>query len=323
MKTAKRIIAVLMAAVLCVALFSVSTTAASIGATTGSITITLRDSALTPISGVSFRLYQIASATADRNGVHFAYTDEFAGNGMPAGNFGDAYLPIHLTAYAQLHNIPYTESATDEAGIIVFRSLPFGAYLIVPVGKTEGYLAPNPFIVSLPMRDTANDKWIPDVDASPKIEDDSGEYEKTYISVKKQWKTDEPIPQSITAALLRDGEIVDTAVLNAQNNWYYRWESLDANHSWSVVETEVPDEYTVTYVASEMTVVIINTHEDYEEEPTTPPDFPPPPDKPPEDDLIDTGQLNWPVPVFATAGLVLFAIGWGMLNLGKKDEEEA
>ena len=40
------------------------------------------------------------------------------------------------------------------------------------------------------------------------------------------------------------------------------------------------------------------------------------------EELIDTGQLNWPVPVFSVAGLLLFSIGWAMLNLGKREEEE-
>lgn len=321
---AKRFFAIMLVAAVCIALFSVSTAAASIGTSTGSITITLRDSDNQPLSGITFRLYRIATAYTDRNGVHFSYTEDFAGNGMPAGNFSDSYLPVHLTAYAQRNNIAYTEQSTDAAGTTVFGNLPFGAYLIVPVGRTEGYLAPNPFIVALPIKDATSDEWISDVDASPKVEDDKGEYEETYISVKKRWKTTDTIPQSITAALLRDGVIVETVQLNAANNWYYRWDNLSNHYAWSVVETEVPAEYTVTYVTSERTVIIINTHEDYEEEPTVPPDEPPPPpDKPPEDELIDTGQLNWPVPVFATAGLLLFSIGWAMLNLGKKDEEEA
>lgn len=320
--TAKKILAMLIVTVVCITLFSVSTAAASIGTTTGSITITLQDSDQQPLPGVTFRLYRIATAYADRNGVHFTYTDEFRNNGMQAGNFSDAYLPVHLTAYAQLNHISFTEKTTDATGTAVFGNLPFGAFLLVPVGKNDGYLAPSPFIVALPIKDTANDKWVSDIDASPKIEDDSGEYEETYITVKKRWETTESIPDSITVALLRDGVIADTVVLNEQNNWYHRWDGLDKNHSWNVVETEVPREYTVTYVTSEMTVIIINTHEDYEEDPSAPPDEPPPPDKPPEDELIDTGQLNWPVPVFATAGLLLFSIGWAMLNLGKQDDEE-
>ena len=39
------------------------------------------------------------------------------------------------------------------------------------------------------------------------------------------------------------------------------------------------------------------------------------------EELIKTGQLNWPVPIFTIAGLLLFSTGWAMLNLGKKEEE--
>ena len=103
-----------------------------------------------------------------------------------------------------------------------------------------------------------------------------------------------------------------------------------------------------------MTVIITNTATDYEEETTTTPENTTTSTKPsfPDDattttvdttspdgsttnptgatesttkpeELIDTGQLNWPVPVFASVGLILFSIGWSMLNFSKKDEETA
>lgn len=51
-----------------------------------------------------------------------------------------------------------------------------------------------------------------------------------------------------------------------------------------------------------------------EPEPTTPP-----PTKPHEPSLPQTGQLNWPVPVLATLGLLLFAAGW-LLRFGKRKD---
>lgn len=36
------------------------------------------------------------------------------------------------------------------------------------------------------------------------------------------------------------------------------------------------------------------------------------PTTPPDETLPQTGQLNWPVPLLAVAGVVLFAIGWAM-----------
>lgn len=52
---------------------------------------------------------------------------------------------------------------------------------------------------------------------------------------------------------------------------------------------------------------------------------PPEPTKPapkPSGKLPQTGQMNWPVPVLAVAGMVLFVIGW-MLCFGKKERHES
>ena len=53
------------------------------------------------------------------------------------------------------------------------------------------------------------------------------------------------------------------------------------------------------------------------EKPTEPT---PPPSTIPSDKLTQTGQLNWPVPVMASSGLLLFAIGW-FLSGRRKDYE--
>lgn len=47
---------------------------------------------------------------------------------------------------------------------------------------------------------------------------------------------------------------------------------------------------------------------------TTEPTTPPGGGKPP---LIQTGQLNWPVPVLAIVGMLLFAAGWVLVSTGK------
>ncbi|MBQ1966976.1 MAG: hypothetical protein II356_03270 [Clostridia bacterium] len=383
-KTAKRVMAMLIVTVMCFTLFSFGVSAVSLDRR-GSITLTTFDKETKePISGAVFRIYFFAYAYSVGDRISYVYTDDFKDNGMEMGNFSDAYLPIHLKAYAESKSIPYTEKATDSKGKVVFNNLPCGAYLVVPVGVEDGYLSPNPFIVAVPIKDETNDKWIYDVDATPKIESDKEDGEKTYISVKKYWKSEGKNPDSIKVSLIKDGAVVDTVILNAGNNWYHRWDTLSKNHSWSVVETNVPDGYTVSYVTSEMTVIITNTDEDYEEETTTgkdetttgsdkttsPDDTTTPGDvtevtteptdvtesttlpdgttenttdntattvtttkvtttkgknqnetttKPEE--LIDTGQLNWPVPVCAIAGLLIFSAGWAMLNFGKKDEE--
>jgi len=42
----------------------------------------------------------------------------------------------------------------------------------------------------------------------------------------------------------------------------------------------------------------------------------------PDDKLPQTGQLNWPVPLMACAGLALFALGWALCYAGKKEGYE-
>ena len=348
---AKRTISALIIIVLCFTLFSFSTTAVSLDSK-GSITLyTLDKESKKPVSGAVFRIYLFATAYSSGDQLYYNYTEAFKDNGMALSDSSDAYFPIHLKTYADLNDIPYIEKASDSNGKVTFDNLQCGAYLVVPVEMDDGYLNPNPFIVTVPMKDEANNEWVYDIDATPKMEvgkDDTDE--KTYLSVKKLWKTTEAIPESITVSLICDGVATYSVVLDATNNWYYRWDDLDKNHSWSVVEADVPEGYTVSYVTSQMTVVITNTHDDYEDETTTSPDETTTPDdstKPgdptqpgdttkPNDtttptgttepttkpeELIDTGQLNWPVPVFSIAGLLLFSIGYVMLNFGKKDEE--
>ena len=49
------------------------------------------------------------------------------------------------------------------------------------------------------------------------------------------------------------------------------------------------------------------------------PDNPVSPSNPDKPVLPQTGQLNWPVPVLACSGVLLFAIGWVLNRQGKKE----
>ena len=326
-KTVKRVMTLLIVSIICSVFFSFVALAVS-DSTSGSITITTFDKkSKEVINGVVYRLYFLASASVSGDDISYIYDESFKGNGMQLGNLSDEYLPIHLAVYAEKNGIDYVEKTTDSEGAVVFDNLSHGAYLIVSAEIEEGYLKPKAFIISVPTKDEVENAWVYNVKATPKIEDETDENdEKTYISVKKYWENTENIPDHITVSLIKDGTVVDTIVLDSNNDWYYRWDNLDKNHSWSVIEDDVPDGYTVSYSTTQMTVIITNISED----PDTPdvpdtPDNPGTPDDPdtPEnpEELIPTGQLNWPIPVLTIAGLVFFSIGWAMLNLGKEDEE--
>ena len=193
------------------------------------------------------------------------------------------------------------------------------------------------------------------------IIDGDAENTTTYITVQKKWDTNGNHPEKVTVVLLRDMEEYEKIQLSDSNNWYYRWDNLPKNHVWNVIEKDVPDGYKVQYDSSSNTVTIINKSDKHDVTTTVPstdtsspsvtyptvtttpgyvttPDTTTVPqgDNTPtdtittnnihettteKDKLAQTGQLNWPVPILAISGLIIFSIGWAVINFGKKETE--
>ncbi len=329
--------AVLVAVIMCFAVFvlTVSPSAVALTDKKGSISLHLADSATgKPLEDASFRLYFVARVSKSGDGLKYDFVSPFGESEFNPDDLQDPSFAIHLAYVAKVNSALYIEKSTDKNGNLVFDNLTPGLYLIVPSEEVEGYYISSPFVVSVPEYDVDKKEWIYDIDASPKIDaKEDADDTDTYISVVKKWETVKEHPDSVKIVLLRNFEEFAKIELNEENNWYYRWDGLSKDFIWSVVESQVPDGYKVYYETSSNTVTIINKHKDVDE-PTTKPDSTPTteqdtdekttvPMKPsePDDDLAHTGQLNWPVPVFAISGLLLFSIGWAILNLGKKESE--
>lgn len=316
--------------------FTFSSAASAFLDKNGSITIHIYDADNESIiEGAVFRLYFFAEAYEKNNGIGYDYVIPYDDCNMDMGNLQDAYLPVHLTHYALTHELPYTQKTSDVNGELIFDNLIPGVYLVVPSGISPEYFVPAPFVINIPLFDEDSKNWIYDINATPKmlIYKSTVPDQLTYLSVTKEWNTDEENPEAVSISLLRDFIEVERITLDKSNNWRYRWDNLSSHHSWTVVENDVPDGYTVSYATTMNTVTITNnkipaaepeetTTSDTEqttssaEETTTEPNDEPT-TKP--DELIDTGQLNWPIPVFSIAGLILFSIGWAILNFGKKE----
>lgn len=286
---------------------------------TGSISLTITDSQTDEtVENVAFHLYHVATARKLGTGITYKYNDPYDECNMQMRSFQNEHLPLHLLVFAVERSLNYTRLVSDANGNIVFDNLTPGAYLIVPDYETTPHFTISPFIVSTPLYDEVNGEWVFDINATPKIEYrvPTDTQEVTYITVKKQWESKTENPDSVTVSLLRDFRKVETVTLSEENNWSYRWDNLSKKYAWNVIEENVPDGYMVSYDTSSNTVVITN-EKPFDNETTTKPE-----DTTIPDELIETGQLNWPVPVLATAGLLLFSLGWAMLNLGKKTNEE-
>lgn len=124
------------------------------------------------------------------------------------------------------------------------------------------------------------------------------------IKVVKKWiDQDSSRPSSITVDLLCDGEVVQgqSLTLSAKNNWQATWDDLDPRLDYSVKETKVPAGYTATYKEDKENNIwtITNTGS-----------------------LLQTGQVNWPIPVLCAGGFLLLAVGL-MMMFRKKEENDA
>lgn len=119
------------------------------------------------------------------------------------------------------------------------------------------------------------------------------------LKVVKKWvDQDSSRPGSVEINLLRDKKAVEgrTVVLNSKNNWQATWPGLDSRLAWSVKEAKVPAGYTASYKYSDGIWYVTNTGS-----------------------LLQTGQLNWPIPVLCAGGFLLLAIG--MLLMKRKEEK--
>ena len=241
--------------------------------------------------------YMVAKAVMTGSAYEYVLTDSFADSGVDLSNVENVEkLAETLSAYAAASRISGITKAADEDGIARFEELAPGFYLIVPEAVKPGEAAVSPFLITVPEQDK-NGNWVYHVEASPKI----AIFEEIDIKVKKIWNdggSESLRPHSVTISLLHDSQKIASATLDEANGWSHTFRNLPKKDGYSVVEESLSG-YVATYRRSEdgATYTITNTPK-----------------------LAQTGQLNWPVPLLAAGGMVLFATGWYMVFLkGRED----
>lgn len=296
-----------------------------------------------PCAGIEFRLYRVADISKSGE---FTPTENFKESkvsfvGLDSTGWRDAATT--LDGYIALHKLsPVDTRTTNSDGKLTFSPQKTGLYLVTwDRHTTGGYTyTPQPFLVSLPGLGTGGD-WVYAVEAEPKYDKEEvpdnppDEPDTVTLKVQKVWKDNGDTasrPSSVTVQLLKDGVVYKEVELNAANNWMHMWTGLNADHTWQVVEKNVPDGYTVSVGRTGVTFTVTNTltpppppppdepdnppdepdDPDIPDHPDTPdmPDTPDNPDEPDEPDIPQTGQLWWPVPLLACGGMGLFLAGW-------------
>lgn len=152
----------------------------------------------------------------------------------------------------------------------------------VPSGYEASYKTEDNTVFITNYRD-----YKPEVDPDP--ED---------LTVKKVWSDENNKrgnrPASVTVTLYNGSTAVEKVTLSDSNDWTCTWEDLDGSGDWSVIETGIASGYTPSYSTAGSVVTITNTAT-----------------------LIQTGQLNWPIPVLGSLGVLMIFLG--IFTMRKKD----
>ena len=199
-------------------------------------------------------------------------------------NLQDPDTPRELERYVNQNNITGTVKTVGQDGIVIFNELEPGVYLLRQKNAADGYMAMEPFLVTLPY--LKDGEYIYDVDASAKTELDKEPTEPTGPT--------EPTTEPTTGPT----EPTEPSTGSTEP-------------STGTTEPTGPTEPSTgsTEPSTEPTT------------PSTGPTEPTEPTEPGGGDSPQTGQLNWPVPVMAIGGVFCLCLGMYFSAKGKKEEE--
>lgn len=252
----------------------------------------------TPIVGAQFELYRVGQI--DENGL--ATLDEALGIDaslweMSQSEWRDLSLTVHGAVHSkQMESV--VSGTTDADGILKLEGLEKGLYLLAGTPHTQNNLVytPEAYLITLPVWNAeGDDDYNPTVE--PKYETSDELISRKVLKIWDDASNESARPASVEVQLFENGTVYDTVTLSKDNNWQYEWPALKAASTWTIAE-KVPAGYTSKVTQDGNTFVVTNTANPVE---TT---------APTEPKLPDTGQLSWPIPVLAVAGIALFLVGW-------------
>lgn len=225
--------------------------------------------------------------------------DELTGRDETVATMMDFLKQLNMTVYngeMKDENIIY-QSTADQAGALAEN-------VLLGTLRNSNELQLN---VKLEVPDDLGNKYalrVGEVDWLFRVESFNDPTPPTgSLTVKKVWDDNRnkegQRPEAIAVTLYKGNTPMETVYLSGKNGWTYTWNELDLNGDWCAVESVVPKGYYALYKRSGDSVTITNTTR-----------------------LIQTGQMNWPIPVLAVLGAALILLGIAAVRK-KRNHDEA
>jgi len=252
----------------------------------GSITVTLEDKNKNRINGETVHVCRIAEL--DGTGYHPAKGFEDSGisvSGIVSNP--DQAAAMTVADYVMNKGIPAMSVATEN-GKATFSDLELGIWLVF--SDDDGKYKFNPYIVFLPYE--SGGKLSYEISSAPKAEDNRSDEINVYVV--KKWddknNAEKKRPDFVTVDLMNGESVVGTVELSEANGWAHTFSGVPKDGDYSVRERAVTD-YKANYSGDKTNgFIVTNTYSG--------------------GNLVQTGQLWWPVaPLFiAGIGFILFGI---------------
>lgn len=245
-------------------------------------------------------VYRVAEVSPD---FRYSLTSPFADSGLILNGLLSQSewntVRTTLDSYVAANGVsPSATVATDENGTAVFDELATGLYYVAPQTVTvDGfryYFAST--VISLPdLKEDGN--WNYEITANPKPDVRPPSSTDLEYRVLKLWKggEEETRPTEVTVDLLKDGTVVRTVTLSAENGWSYSWFAADDGSLWTVAEQNVPEGYTVTVEQNETVYTVVNTLESSDDSSIP--------------ETGDTGSAGYIILFLCAAGIILVLLG--------------
>ena len=260
----------------------------------------------TAFSDIQVKLYRIAEVSAD-----FRYTlmQPFEASGLILDGIRTAgewdIVRSTLEAHILACNIaPEFTSVTNEDGQVSFGTLRTGMYLAIvnQVEQDDLHYRFDSALIALPgIEQDGRWQYQVSVNAKGEVLPPVDPDEEVELKVLKLWRGDEgrnDRPKSIEVEIFCDGSSYKTVILSEENHWAYSWSAMDDGSSWTVVERNVPQGYTMTVEERQSTFVLTNTRT---------PTYPDDPGKPPQ--TGDTSNIMLYVLLMIGSGSMLIILG--------------
>ena len=262
----------------------------------GSLTVLLENKREEPISGMQVLLCKIA----DFDGYEYLPSMELASSGISIDGIlssPDDYTARSVRDYIVQHDVTAKETISLN-GKAFFSDLDQGIWLAY-CAEEQAYTF-EPFLVFIPY--TINGEMSLDLVSSPKTDD--ALYPSRNVYVVKKWEDKNNVaktrPSDITVELLRDGEVLESVILNEGNGWAHTFNALPKEGAYTVREVPVTDYKTQIDGDAMNGYVITNTYIG--------------------EKLPQTGQIWIPVILIALCGVGCIVLG--VMQMGKRKKND-